>query len=51
MLAIARGLMSVPEILILELSLGLSPKLTLEIFETIKELKEQNVLRLRLRDD
>jgi len=47
MLAIARGLMSVPEILILdEPSLGLSPKLTLEIFEIIKRLKEEGITML-----
>jgi branched-chain amino acid transport system ATP-binding protein len=47
MLAIARGLMSCPEILILdEPSLGLSPKLTLEIFETIKKLKEEGITML-----
>jgi len=44
MLAIARALMSSPEILILdEPSLGLSPKLTLEIFEAIKKLKEEGM--------
>jgi branched-chain amino acid transport system ATP-binding protein len=41
MLAIARGLMSNPEILILdEPSQGISPKLTLEIFEALGKLKE-----------
>jgi len=47
MLAIARGLMSCPEILILdEPSLGLSPKLTLEIFEIIRKLKEEGITML-----
>ncbi len=47
MLAIARGLMSCPEILILdEPSLGLSPKLTLEIFETVKKLKDEGLTML-----
>jgi len=47
MLAVARGLMSVPEILILdEPSLGLAPKLTIEIFETIKKLKNEGVTML-----
>ncbi|WP_457548519.1 ABC transporter ATP-binding protein [Archaeoglobus sp.] len=47
MLAIARALMSVPEILILdEPSLGLSPKLTLEIFETVQKLKDEGMTML-----
>jgi branched-chain amino acid transport system ATP-binding protein len=47
MLAIARGLMSQPEILILdEPSLGLSPKLTLEIFNIIQKLKEEGITML-----
>ena len=41
MLAIARGIMSDPDILILdELSLGLAPKVVYELFRTLKELKE-----------
>jgi branched-chain amino acid transport system ATP-binding protein len=41
MLAIARGLMSDPEILIIdELSLGLAPVLTYQLFMTLKQLKE-----------
>ena len=41
MLAIARGLMSAPEILLLdEPSMGLSPKLTVEMFDSIKRIAE-----------
>lgn len=44
MLAIARGLMSNPELLILdEPSLGLSPKLTIEIFKAIEELRKNGI--------
>ncbi len=47
MLAIARGLMSAPDLLILdEPSLGLAPKLTLDIFGTIKKLKEEGLTML-----
>jgi len=47
MLAIARGLMAAPDLLIMdEPSLGLAPKLTLEIFETIKKLKEEGMTML-----
>ncbi|MEM3730432.1 MAG: ABC transporter ATP-binding protein [Candidatus Bathyarchaeia archaeon] len=41
MLAIARGLMSNPDLLILdEPSQGISPKLTLEIFDALRKLRE-----------
>jgi branched-chain amino acid transport system ATP-binding protein len=41
MLAIARGLMSDPTILIIdEMSLGLAPVLTYQLFKTLKELRE-----------
>jgi branched-chain amino acid transport system ATP-binding protein len=41
MLAIARGLMSGPDILIIdELSLGLAPVITYQLFTTLKRLKE-----------
>ena len=44
MLAIARGLMLNPELLMLdEPSLGLAPKLVQEIFRTVKELKEEGL--------
>ncbi len=44
MLAIARGLMSRPELLMMdEPSMGLAPKLVLEIFGTIKKLRDEGV--------
>ncbi len=44
MLAIARGLMSRPEVLMMdEPSMGLAPKLVLEIFGTVKKLREEGV--------
>jgi branched-chain amino acid transport system ATP-binding protein len=44
MLAIARGLMSDPEILIIdELSLGLAPLLVYQLFMTLKQLKEEGL--------
>jgi len=44
MVAIARGLMADPKILIFdEPSLGLSPKLTIEVFSVINSLKEKGI--------
>ncbi|MEM0313478.1 MAG: ABC transporter ATP-binding protein [Candidatus Bathyarchaeia archaeon] len=44
MLAIARGLMSSPDLLMLdEPSQGLSPKVTKEIFEAVKELRDRGI--------
>jgi branched-chain amino acid transport system ATP-binding protein len=44
MLAIARSLMSNPELLILdEPSQGLSPKLTIEVLKTLEKLKERGI--------
>jgi len=44
MLAIARGLMSKPKLLMLdELSLGLAPKLVIKIFETIQRINSEGV--------
>jgi branched-chain amino acid transport system ATP-binding protein len=44
MVAIARGLMADPKILIFdEPSLGLSPKLTIDVFSIIKKLKEKGI--------
>jgi branched-chain amino acid transport system ATP-binding protein len=47
MLAIARGLMARPAVLMLdEPSLGLSPKLVLELFDTIRALKREGITML-----
>jgi len=47
MLAVARGLMAEPEVLIFdELSLGLAPNLVLNLFGTLKKLKEQGLTML-----
>jgi branched-chain amino acid transport system ATP-binding protein len=44
MLAIARGMMSNPELLLVdEPSLGLAPKLTLDVFRALEELRGQGV--------
>jgi branched-chain amino acid transport system ATP-binding protein len=44
MLAIARGLMSSPKILLIdEPSIGLAPQLVLQVFETLKTLKKMGV--------
>ena len=47
MLAVARGLMAEPRILMLdELSLGLSPRLTLDLFASLQRLKQEGVTML-----
>ncbi len=47
MVAIGRGLMASPKLLIFdEPSLGLAPKLVIEVFETIEKLKKQGVSML-----
>jgi branched-chain amino acid transport system ATP-binding protein len=47
MLAVARGLMAQPEILLIdELSLGLSPILALSLFESLGHLKEEGLTML-----
>ncbi len=47
MLAIARGLMAEPQVLIFdEPSLGLAPKLVIEVFEIIQKLKEEGITML-----
>ena len=47
MLAVARGIMAQPEVLMLdELSLGLAPFLVLELFGILKRLKEQGLTML-----
>ncbi len=44
MAAVARGLMAEPEILMLdELSLGLSPRLAMSLFESLLRLKEEGL--------
>ncbi len=47
MLAVARGLMAEPKVLMFdELSLGLAPNLVLNIFETLKQLKQEGLTML-----
>lgn len=47
MLAVARGIMADPEILIIdELSLGLAPLLVLQLFESLKLLREEGITLL-----
>ncbi len=47
MVALGRGLMASPKLLILdEPSLGLAPKLVIEVFEIIKRLREQGITML-----
>jgi branched-chain amino acid transport system ATP-binding protein len=47
MLAVARGIMSEPRILMFdELSLGLSPVLTISLFETLRQLKKEGLTML-----
>ncbi|MGZ9226602.1 MAG: ABC transporter ATP-binding protein, partial [Anaerolineales bacterium] len=44
MLAVARGIMADPTILIIdELSLGLAPVLVIQLFETLRQLREQGL--------
>jgi branched-chain amino acid transport system ATP-binding protein len=44
MLAVARGIMSEPKVLMIdELSLGLAPVLVLQLFETLKQLKDLGI--------
>ena len=47
MLAVARGLMAQPEVLMFdELSLGLAPVLVLSLFEVLQRLKEEGLTML-----
>ena len=47
MLAVGRGIMAEPKLLMIdELSLGLSPLLVLQLFETLKQLKEMGITLL-----
>ena len=52
MLAVARGLMAQPEILMFdELSLGLAPFLVLELFEILRRLKDEGLTMLLVEQD
>ncbi|WP_437669181.1 ABC transporter ATP-binding protein [Sorangium sp. So ce131] len=47
MVAVARGLMAEPEVLMLdELSLGLAPRLVLDLFESLRRLKREGLTML-----
>jgi branched-chain amino acid transport system ATP-binding protein len=47
MLAVGRGIMSEPKVLMIdELSLGLAPVLVLQLFETLRQLKELGITLL-----
>jgi branched-chain amino acid transport system ATP-binding protein len=47
MLAVARGIMADPKILIIdELSLGLAPVLVLQLFDSLKLLREEGITLL-----
>jgi len=47
MLAVARGLMAEPEVLMFdELSLGLAPNLVIDLFGTLQKLKKQGLTML-----
>ena len=47
MLAVARGLMAEPQVLMIdELSLGLAPVLVLNIFQTLRRLKDEGLTML-----
>ncbi len=44
MLAVARGIMAEPEILMIdELSLGLAPVLTLDLFQSLRQLRNEGL--------
>jgi len=52
MLAVARGLMAQPEVLMLdELSLGLAPFLVLELFQVLRRLRDEGLTMLLVEQD